>query len=620
MRTEDGKIIRRCLDGESEAFGLLVDKYKASIFALVCAKVRNFHDAEDITQEVFTQAYSDLKSLRNQDNFLWWLYSIAYNRCKDWFRKQSRRPDSIFIENQDELEKIMEVPSMDSYHADLVSESLHDALDSLPKTYREVLTLYYLGGMDSVEIAQALGTSPTAIRQQLSRARTQLKGEVLSMMSDTFQQNRLQAGFTFKIVEAVKRIKINPISTIKGLPWGLSLATGIMIAIMSLNPYINWFSQIGAYVSSVLPSETKVLKVGEIPVDVVKTSSMITLADKMGKGKSGELKPDMENALFMSPQGEGGTWTNKANMPTTRVNLSSSEVDGIIYAIGGWNGSTFFSTVEAYDPKRDIWTRKTDMPTARMGLSTSVVDGIIYAIGGWIWPVGPGTLTTVEAYNPKTDTWTKKADMPTARDWLCTSVVDGIIYAIGGWNNTALSTVEAYDPVTDTWTQKKDMPTLRYCFSTGVVNGIIYAIGGQKDIGQGMAINFATVEAYDPKIDTWTKKKDMPTERMELKASVVDGEIYAIGGWIGEDAQICSTVEKYNPVTDTWTMKSEMSTNRGFHSNSVVNGKIYAIGGGTAWNLPLAEGIVEEYTPEGWFSVSSNGKLPTTWGSRKSNK
>ena len=52
MQTGDGHIIRQCLCGESEAFGLLVDKYKSSIYALVYAKVGNFHDAEDLTQEV----------------------------------------------------------------------------------------------------------------------------------------------------------------------------------------------------------------------------------------------------------------------------------------------------------------------------------------------------------------------------------------------------------------------------------------------------------------------------------------------------------------------------------------------------------------------------------------
>jgi len=53
MLTGDGKIVNQCLNGEPEAFGLLVDRYKASIYALMYSRVRNFHDAEDITQEIF---------------------------------------------------------------------------------------------------------------------------------------------------------------------------------------------------------------------------------------------------------------------------------------------------------------------------------------------------------------------------------------------------------------------------------------------------------------------------------------------------------------------------------------------------------------------------------------
>jgi len=62
MRTEDGKIIERCLDGEPEVFGLLVDKYKASIYAVVYTRIHNFHDAQDITQEVFLEAYRACES------------------------------------------------------------------------------------------------------------------------------------------------------------------------------------------------------------------------------------------------------------------------------------------------------------------------------------------------------------------------------------------------------------------------------------------------------------------------------------------------------------------------------------------------------------------------------
>jgi len=53
MRTEDGSIIQRCLNGKPEAFGMLVDKYKEGVYAYVYNELRNLHDAQDVTQEVF---------------------------------------------------------------------------------------------------------------------------------------------------------------------------------------------------------------------------------------------------------------------------------------------------------------------------------------------------------------------------------------------------------------------------------------------------------------------------------------------------------------------------------------------------------------------------------------
>lgn len=59
MRTEDGYLIYQCLNGDTEAFGFLVDKYKAGVYALIYARVRDFHHAEDVSQEV---SISDKKS------------------------------------------------------------------------------------------------------------------------------------------------------------------------------------------------------------------------------------------------------------------------------------------------------------------------------------------------------------------------------------------------------------------------------------------------------------------------------------------------------------------------------------------------------------------------------
>jgi N-acetylneuraminic acid mutarotase len=229
--------------------------------------------------------------------------------------------------------------------------------------------------------------------------------------------------------------------------------------------------------------------------------------------------------------------------------------------------------------EEDTWTRKTDMPTRTWGLSTSVVNGKIYAIGGGSESASGQKFSTVEEYDPMMDAWTRKADMPTRRWGLSTSVVNGKIYAIGGSKENsqeALSNTEEYDPVANTWDVKADMPTPRSRIPTCVVDGKIYVIGGH-DAHNGRS--FANVEVYDPEIDEWTERSDMPTARGGLSTSVVDGKIYAMGGYIWEMGRIISVVEEYNPATDTWTTKAPMPRVRGGHSAVVVNGKIYLIGG-----------------------------------------
>ena len=216
MRTEDGYIIHECLNEKPEAFGILVDKYKAGIYAYVYAELRNFQDAQDVTQEVFLQAYRGLRSLRRWESFASWLYRIARNLSRKWIRAESRRPDRDFLEDQNP-EALGNI-SIDSYRKSQMSESLHEAIRLLPENYREVLMLYYFGGMSSVDIARALGTSPTAVRHRLSRARARLKEEMVAMMGPAFEGQRLQANFTFRIVEAVKRIKIHAMPRMTGLP------------------------------------------------------------------------------------------------------------------------------------------------------------------------------------------------------------------------------------------------------------------------------------------------------------------------------------------------------------------------------------------------------------------
>ena len=271
MYTEDGHIIGKCLNGEVAAFGLLVDKYKSSVYALAYTKLRNFHDAEDITQEVFIKAYQKLSTLKRWDNFLAWLFSITVNLCKDFLKSRARRPDGHYIEDQDIT--LWDAPSIDVYRSESAAESIREAIDELPEIYRQTLMLYYLGGLSSTEIARFLGTSANTVNQRLMRARTKLKKEMIAMMDTTFAEKKLHPSFTFRIVEAIKSTKVQPVSTKPLLPFIGSATVGIVLTVMLFSKIFVPIAPLGDLTSSPLPSETQIIALGEIPVEFIVDAS-----------------------------------------------------------------------------------------------------------------------------------------------------------------------------------------------------------------------------------------------------------------------------------------------------------------------------------------------------------
>lgn len=271
MRTEDGHIVRRCLDGESSAFALLVDKYRSDVHALAFSKLGDFHDAEDITQEAFLKAYSKLHTLRRWDNFYAWIYSITSNLCKNHVRARGRRRDKDLIEDQSS--KLVDHLSIDYYRRRMFSESVNETLDVLPETYREVLILYYLGGMNTREIARFLGASTEAIKKRLSRARERFKAEELDSVIETLESQKLAASFTFRILEAVKHIRINPLPRMTGLPWGLLSATGIMLVILGAGSHLNSINSDSASSPRSNSGQMKVTESQGFPVELMEISS-----------------------------------------------------------------------------------------------------------------------------------------------------------------------------------------------------------------------------------------------------------------------------------------------------------------------------------------------------------
>jgi len=279
-------------------------------------------------------------------------------------------------------------------------------------------------------------------------------------------------------------------------------------------------------------------------------------------------------AFTPAPVAGSGTWVTKAPMPTARDGLALGEVNGILYAIG----SNVVAVNEAYDPTTDSWATKAPIPNPRSlrGTNNAVVNGIVYVIGGN--PTGFCSSAN-QAYDPATNSWTTKASMPQPSCHLSVVALNGLIYAIGGTigffgSGGPSPFVYIYNPATNMWTAGASMPTSRYDLAVGVVNGVLYAVGGFNNLSE-----LNVVEAYNPVTNTWTTEAPMLTARSGLAVVETNGFLYAIGGLANSSNTYLATVEAYDPATNTWTTQASMPTARGYLAGGVVNGTLYAVGG-----------------------------------------
>lgn len=620
MVIDDVQLIRRILSDDDEAFSILVQKYQKSVHALVWRKVNDFHYAEEITQDTFLQAYKKLSTLKNPDQFAGWLYVIANRLCINWLQRHKPAMQSLEDTPVEEIEESVynhyAAEQREAEGTKYRYEIVQKLLSKLPESERTVVTLYYLGEMTAKEISKFLGVSVNTITSRLRRARERLQKDQERLVQETLGGVQLPANLTENIMRQVADVKPIPPPVAKPLlPWG---AFGIATLLLAL-----LLGATGQYLVR-FQSPYSFDAVSEPTVEIIDTfivldvDSKPDLRNQVGRATSADTNSGTglqvsETPLVSDTQGNSlrfstAQWTQKADMPTVRSDFSTCVVDGKIFVIGGSlrlkmdeYGDMSLSTVEMYDPKTDTWEGKANMPTVRSNVSVSVVDGKIYAIGGsklkkYQVPRGFGTeseeFPTVEMYDPATDTWTQKADMPTPRKTK-TCVVDGKIYAIGGWSTTNeqshLETVEIYDPATDTWVKAQSMNHARCSAAISVVNGEIYAMGGigwppnYDPSGRYLSsLYLSNVEVFNPKTNQWQERTEMSVPKAAHSTSVIDGKIYVIGGYLreGTEFKILSAIEVYDPATDRWTQEPDMLIGKSGHATEVVDGHIYIFGGG----------------------------------------
>lgn len=266
-------------------------------------------------------------------------------------------------------------------------------------------------------------------------------------------------------------------------------------------------------------------------------------------------------------------------MPERRPHLPSfktrprccTSIAGLIYAVGGLNSAgDSLNVAEVFDPIANHWERCQEMVTSRSRVGVAMVNGLLYAIGGFD---GQSRLSTVEVYNPEADTWTKVASMNSKRSAMGTAVMDGHIYVCGGYDGIAsLNSVECYTPESDKWVNVTPMSACRSAAGVTVFEGRIYVSGGHD----GLQI-FNTVECYNHHTTIWYAAANMLNKRCRHGAASLGSQMYACGGYDGSG--FLSIVEVYSSPSDQWCPLVPMNTRRSRVSLVSNCGRLYAIGG-----------------------------------------
>jgi RNA polymerase sigma factor (sigma-70 family) len=177
----DAAVIERVLNGDVEAFAILVDRYRDEFAGYAKYMTGSLDDAADIIQDSWVRAYKSLRRCTDRANFKGWLFRIVSNQCKTHLARRKRRGTESLSDQADDL------PAADDASGHVEAEDLrrrvHGALRELPTDQREALILMYVEGLSLSEMARLLNISAPALKMRLLRGRSALRSKLGELMS-----------------------------------------------------------------------------------------------------------------------------------------------------------------------------------------------------------------------------------------------------------------------------------------------------------------------------------------------------------------------------------------------------------------------------------------------------
>lgn len=170
----DQHYINQIIEGNTNAFSILVNQYKNLVFTLSYKMLKNKEEAEEVSQDVFIKIFNSLNKFKGESKFSTWIYKITYNTCLDRLKKSKKVNSVVYIEDFNEhqvkaIENILE--NIDEKER---NQKIQECLQFLPSEEAFLLTLYYFDDQSIEEIAKVIDCNANNVKIKLYRNRKKL--------------------------------------------------------------------------------------------------------------------------------------------------------------------------------------------------------------------------------------------------------------------------------------------------------------------------------------------------------------------------------------------------------------------------------------------------------------
>ncbi|MDM5309364.1 RNA polymerase sigma factor [Peribacillus frigoritolerans] len=166
--SDDKQLIQEILNGSEAALEILIRKYYKQIFAFVYRNVNNKDLTYDLTQEIFIKMIKKIKSYSGKGPFKSWLYTLAINHCRDYWKSVDYKINSLQIDFPENLSNERNSVSY-IFEKNQTREKLKSGIQELPNYQKEAVLLKYYHDFKIKDIAQLTGVNESTVKSRLKQ-------------------------------------------------------------------------------------------------------------------------------------------------------------------------------------------------------------------------------------------------------------------------------------------------------------------------------------------------------------------------------------------------------------------------------------------------------------------